>query len=129
MIEEKPTVLVVDDEAINRIVLQGLIERLDVPCRIASGGEEAIGIARDPSVQVVFLDLQMPPPDGYETARTIREIRGDNISIYALSAYSPDDVREHTAAARFTDVLQKPLNIDRLKELLGINPDPEAPGA
>lgn len=129
MSDRTPTVLVVDDEAINRIVLQGLIERLDVPCIIAGGGEEAISIVSSGEIDLVFLDLQMPPPDGYETARRIREIRGDSIAIYALTAYKPEDVRERTTSEGFTDVVQKPLNTDLLKQILRVNPGPERPGA
>jgi len=129
MSDRKPTVLVVDDEAINRIVLQGLIERLDVPCIIAAGGEEAINIVSSDEIDLVFLDLQMPPPDGYETARRIREIRGDTIALYAITAYKPEEVRERTTSEGFTGVVQKPLNPDLLKQILRINPGPERPDA
>lgn len=129
MSDETPTVLVVDDEAINRIVLQGLIERLNVPCHLASGGEEALEIIRRTSIDLVFLDLQMPPPDGFETARLIREIRGGDIAIYALTAYRPEDVRERAKREGFDEVLQKPLDTGVLIRILGLTPVSEDQGA
>lgn len=114
------TILVVDDEAINRIVLQSLIQRLGIRCFVAENGTEAIEITRNETVTIAFLDLQMPSPDGYETARSIRALLKDQVRMYALTAHDPPDVVDRAREAGFDEVLRKPLELETLRSLLQV---------
>ncbi len=71
---DKPTLLLVDDEASNLKVLQELFPADSYRCLIAYDGESALRLLREHrNVALVLLDVMMPGESGYETCRRIRE--------------------------------------------------------
>ena len=68
-------VLIVDDDARNRMALEALLEDLRQPLVVASSGEEALGKTLKDDFAVILLDVLMPGMDGFETAKLIRERR------------------------------------------------------
>src|SRR4030095_12097129 len=69
-------ILVVDDEADNRMLLERLLRKAGFQVKVASGGAEAIGIFQDWRPQFIWTDLRMPRTDGSQMTRRIRELDG-----------------------------------------------------
>jgi CheY-like chemotaxis protein len=68
-----PTVLVVDDSAVDRRLVQGLLEQLDGwDVELAENGRQALASLQDHKPDIVVTDLQMPEMDGLELVRAVR---------------------------------------------------------
>jgi len=92
-------VLVVDDDAVVRDVLERMLRLNGHDVIVAAGGEEAVALYRTLSevVDLVMLDLCMPGMDGYETFRQLRSVRADARVI--LCSGTPDSRRVESALA------------------------------
>jgi len=116
----RPRVLVVDDNAINRLVSTKLLEKLN--CRVDTGvnGVEALeAIARDP-YDLVLMDCHMPILDGYEATAAIRQLDSDRarIPVIALTAGAMAGEREKCLAAGMNDYIAKPVTREQLVAVL-----------
>jgi PAS domain S-box-containing protein len=119
-------VLVVEDNYINQVVVQGVFEDFGLQCDLASNGLEALSIMQqagtDLPYKIVFMDCQMPEMDGYETTEAIRQGRAGehNISvpIVAMTANAMKGDREKCLASGMDDYLSKPINPDAIEEQL-----------
>ena len=70
------TVLIVDDEQHIRLLIEQTLEELEdegVELLTAADGEEALDVIRNQSPDLVFLDVMMPQPNGYEVCRTVKQ--------------------------------------------------------
>lgn len=113
-----PTVLVVDDNAVNRKVAQASIEALGVRVRLASSGAQAIGLAREEYFELVLMDLRMPGLSGFETIERLQDTARPPGHIAALSAdYDSEDFKQLSALA-VEDCLVKPLRQEELRGAL-----------
>ena len=65
-------VLVVEDNAVNCLVVQAMLERLGMTVTLANDGAQAVAALQAHDVDVVLMDCQMPVMDGYEATRQIR---------------------------------------------------------
>jgi CheY-like chemotaxis protein len=84
---DKATVLVVDDEEPNREWLRRLLEPEGFSVILASGGQEAIDIARATSPDLIMLDLMMPNVTGFDVVEALRaKPATQNIPIMVLTA-------------------------------------------
>ena len=70
--EEKPKVLIVDDDLTNRTMLQAMLTPLNYDVLKAENGIKALEIMKKMEVDLVLLDLMMPEMDGFETCRRIK---------------------------------------------------------
>ncbi|MGE4442234.1 MAG: response regulator [Desulfomicrobium sp.] len=113
-------VLVVDDHRINRKTAVLLLEKLGFRVSTAENGLDALGKVRCENFDMVFMDVQMPMMDGYETSRAIRAMGGKfaSMPIIALTANAMDNDRERCLDAGMSDYLPKPLPWDRLLAVL-----------
>ncbi|HEY3951244.1 response regulator [Phenylobacterium sp.] len=98
---EQFSVLIVDDNAINRQVLEMILDSVGMAHVSVENGLEAVTAMRDTAYDAILMDLQMPVMDGFEATRRIRELearRGARHStIIVVSANCLD---EHVAAGR-----------------------------
>jgi CheY-like chemotaxis protein len=86
----------------------------------AHDGLEALDAVEKHRPEVVLLDIGLPKLDGHEVCRRIREKPwGQNITIIALTGWGQDDDRRRSLEAGFNGHLVKPVDYDRLLELLG----------
>ena len=84
---EPPTVLVIDDEPQARGLLELLLTNQGFRVALAEGGQAGIADALRLTPDVVVVDLIMPPPDGFEVVRRIREREdGDRMTLVVYSA-------------------------------------------
>lgn len=118
--QNKLSVLIVDDNNINRIVMKKTIQSFNINVTEAENGYEAIQIVKDVSFDMILMDILMPGLNGYETTEHIRNQGGLNssIPIVAVSANEIESTKEKALAYGMSSVLEKPLNKKDLKELL-----------
>jgi CheY-like chemotaxis protein len=90
--------------------------------RIAGDGRTALDIlAKEPDVDLVFMDIMMPVMDGYETIRRIRAMEGfSSLPIIALTAKAMKEDRKKCIAAGASDYLAKPVEEDRLFSMMRV---------
>ena len=67
-------ILIVDDHPVNQLVLAAMLAELGFDADTANSGLEAIEMAADRHYDLIFMDIQMPIMDGYETTRQLRKI-------------------------------------------------------
>ncbi|MCP9491630.1 MAG: response regulator [Solirubrobacteraceae bacterium MAG38_C4-C5] len=114
------TVLVVEDNPVNRRMLVLLVERHGHVVAAAASGEEALARLGDGGIDLVFMDCQMPGLDGYETARRWRRREGDGgrVPIVAVTAHAMVGERDKCLQAGMDGFLTKPLPAEKLGSVL-----------
>jgi len=113
-------VLIVDDNATNRMVAQALCEMFDCTCEAANDGIEAIDAVQAARFDLVLMDIKMPRMDGVSAARAIRALPGavGGVPIVALTANAdPDDAAGYLAAG-MDGVVEKPMKPEHLLAVL-----------
>lgn len=113
------TILVVDDEAAIRDVLQVTLETYNYRVLTASDGLEAIALCQnypDP-IHLVLIDLMMPRMDGFATIAALQPIRPQCRAI-GMSGVSPPDIVHQAEAVGFQRFLTKPFSAQELLQAL-----------
>ena len=109
-------VLVVDDNATNRMVAEGLCEMFDCTSECAEDGVQAVEAARSGRFDLILMDIKMPRMDGVEATRVIRELPAPICltPIIALTANAdPEDAKTYIACG-MASVVEKPIKPDKL---------------
>lgn len=110
-------VLICDDSAMARKQLaKALPEEWDVVIDFAGHGGEALEKIRTGEVDVMFLDLNMPVKDGYETLAEIRECDYPVVVIVVSGDIQPEAVTRTTRMGAY-DFIKKPVATERLAEI------------
>lgn len=111
MDEPAPSILIVDDELLNRKLLETLLHPEGYRTRVATSGEQAlISIADDPP-DLILLDVMMPDMDGYQVAAILKaDPATANIPIVMLTARSDHDARLAGLTAGAEEFLIKPID-------------------
>ncbi len=116
-------VLVVDDDAVNRLVLKTMLSRRGYRVIEAADGQEAIDRARATGPSVVLMDINMPRMTGIEAAARITELLPDRSPrIVAVTADVSARQRAACAAAGFDGFIDKPVTMRSLFEVLESDP-------
>ncbi|AXR05326.1 response regulator [Salinimonas sediminis] len=111
-------VLICDDSGFARKQMARAIpEGWDVALSFASNGEEAITAIRQGKADVVFLDLNMPIMDGYQTMQVIRE-EDLPCLVIVVSGDVQEQARKRMISMGALDFIRKPIDNPRLCELL-----------
>ena len=113
-------ILIVDDNATNRMVAEALCEMFDCTSEQAVDGVEAVEAARMRGFDLILMDIKMPRMDGVTATRAIRALPGPaaQTPIVALTANAdPSDVRAYLDAG-MNDVVEKPIKAERLLSVL-----------
>lgn len=132
-----PRVLVVDDQSVNRHLLQQFLDLLGAEAVCASSGQIALDRCRTMRFDLILLDLHMPGLDGFAVARQIRAqgpVGGDakggdgdtgdgdggrpRLPILAVTADSHPKRREQARAVGIDDLLVKPVSLAALEQVL-----------
>ncbi|MCK6447788.1 MAG: ATP-binding protein [Planctomycetes bacterium] len=113
-------VLLVEDNSVNRMVMEATLARLECVVVAAEHGAAAVECLAREAFDVVLMDCQMPVMDGYEATRQIRASGGPsrNVRIVALTANALEGDRERCLAAGMDDYLSKPVMRGALLEAL-----------
>jgi CheY-like chemotaxis protein len=112
-------VLVVDDNEINLQIAREMLAGAGLAVELAADGEQAVQRVREQAFDLVLMDMQMPVMDGLEATRTIRRLPGlGRLPIAAMTANAMDTDRRQCTEAGMNDFLTKPIEPERLFELL-----------
>ncbi len=110
--------LVVEDHAVNLMVMLGVLRKLGYDCiETAKDGVAAVAAATKGKFDLILMDCQMPRMDGYEATRTLRAA-GVRTPIVALTAHAMSGDREKCLEAGMDDYLTKPVLVDKLSQAL-----------
>ncbi len=117
-------VLVAEDNLVNQKIALLMLERLGYRADHVANGLEAVDAVRNIPYDVVLMDLQMPELDGLDATRRIlaEHPAGRRPRIIALTANAFDDDRAECLAAGMDEHLSKPLQKERLEQVLAQSP-------
>jgi Signal transduction histidine kinase len=104
-------VLIVDDDATNRLVAAKMLKEFEVQNNMACDGVEAITAASSFSYDVILMDIRMPEMDGLQATRTIRA-RGGRLQTVPIIAFTANAFAEDVEAcheAGMNDLVVKPV--------------------
>ncbi|TNC85503.1 MAG: hypothetical protein CSH49_17745 [Alcanivorax sp.] len=109
---EKIDILVVEDNYVNKLVMEGQLKKLGFQVFAAGNGKEAVTMMEKREYDLVFMDCQMPIMDGFEAARQVRQLNNRNASIpiIAVTANTNPGDRENCISAGMNDYIKKPFN-------------------
>lgn len=116
-LQSRPHVLIVDDNATNRVVAQALCEMFGCTSETAEDGVEAMDVVQSRPFDLVLMDIKMPRMDGVQATTAIRALDGpvSSIPIIALTANAdPDDAKRYLAVG-MAAVVEKPIKPERLR--------------
>ena len=111
------TVLVTDDNPMNRKSIALLLKQTLIKVDMAESGEKCISKCNTNNYDIIFLDHQMPGMDGIETLQHIKKITGDT-PIIMLTANALAGAKESYIKAGFTDFLSKPVEPMLLEKMV-----------
>ena len=114
-------ILVVDDIRTNLVVTAGLLAEYRCQVDTCTGGADAIEKVQRERYDLVFMDHMMPEMDGIEATRNIRALEGEyyrQLPVIALTANAIAGMKEMFLANGFNDYLSKPIEIDKLDDML-----------
>lgn len=117
---EKKKVLIVDDDSRNIFALTATLKARAFECLSCTSAAEALRILKtDAPIDVVLIDMMMPDMDGYEAIPLIKAIphRRDT-PVISVTAQAMVGDREKCLAAGADDYISKPINVDKLLEIL-----------
>ena len=111
-------VLLVEDNPVNREVATELLRRAQLDVETAEDGARAVELASTRAYDLILMDVQMPTVDGLEATRRIRKALGPAIAIIAMTANAFDDDKVACIEAGMNDHVAKPVDPDRLYQVL-----------
>ena len=114
-------VLLAEDEHINRVLIRTLLQQFDVEVTCVESGEQAVEEGRNGMYDILLMDVQLGEMDGLEATREIRKFekkRGGHLPVVALTAMAMPGDREKCLQAGMDDYLSKPVERDRLVDML-----------
>lgn len=113
------TILVIENEVSNRILIERVLSTRGYHCISASNGREALEMLDHEHVDLILTDLSMPVLDGYRTTQLIRARPGmEQVPIVAVTAYALNDEGEAARHIGCTEYLTKPFKPRQLLEVV-----------
>jgi putative two-component system response regulator len=112
---EEFTVLLVDDDNFNLMIMQGMLEETNATILTARNGEEALQqLEANPQLDIMLLDLQMPVMDGFQVLQLVRQnTRLHTLPVIVVTADQQEVTRVLGMGAN--DFLPKPFNPDEMR--------------
>ena len=110
-------VLLAEDSEANIFAISAYLEMVNVPVLVARTGPEALEMAKSEHPDMILMDLNLPRLNGLEVIRHLRSSKEfENVPIVIISALSDDSEHVRTSGADY--FLSKPINLDKLDELM-----------
>lgn len=114
------TILIAEDDNINFLLLKKILELKKHTVLRAVNGQEAVEMCRvNLDINLVFMDIKMPIMNGFEAFEIIKIVK-PNLPVIAQTAYSSIEDKEKIIRAGFTDYITKPLDKEKIFELLAV---------
>ncbi len=114
-------ILIVDDNAMNLAVAQGLLKGTRLQIDVAASGEECLELIKRKTYHLICMDHMMPVMDGVQTLHAIRALEGNpsrDIPVIALTANAVAGARDLYLKEGFQDYLTKPIDADKFENML-----------
>jgi len=112
------TILIVEDNLLNQMVIKKILDDWEVNYFIANNGKEALDILEKEKVDFVFMDLQMPVMDGFETTVVIRSkntaVLDPDVPIIAFTADAFPETKIKVLEAGMNDYVTKPFKKEEI---------------
>ncbi len=112
-------ILVVDDNAMNLSVAEGLLKNTEIKVDKAADGEKALELCKEIKYDVILMDHMMPRMDGIETMKRLKQMSDSpnaDTPVIVLTANAISGVREMYLKEGFVDYMSKPIQGKRLEE-------------
>lgn len=117
--EREGCVLLVEDNPVNRTVVEAMLRSLGLQVSAAGDGAEAVSMVSREKYALILMDCRLPIMDGYEATRRIRQLPGlETLPIIALTANARHGDREICLQAGMNDYLAKPFKRTDLQQVL-----------
>ncbi|MEM6355052.1 MAG: response regulator, partial [Pseudomonadota bacterium] len=117
-----PEILVVEDNAVNRSVVEHMLLSIGVGCVFANNGEEGVEAFWELKPKLVLMDVSMPVMNGYDATRRIRELElgldAPACRIVGLTAHALEGDRQRCLASGMDDYLSKPVSLEQLRSVI-----------
>ncbi|MEW2914913.1 ATP-binding protein [Leisingera sp. JC11] len=111
-------VLVAEDNAVNRLLVEKFLHATPVELAFAQDGREAVARFEDFAPDIILMDMSMPEMDGLEATRAIRALPRPQPAIVALTANAFESDRKACLAAGMDEFMSKPISKAKLLDLL-----------
>jgi two-component system cell cycle response regulator DivK len=115
---QEATVLIVEDNVSNFLLMARLLGFLGIHCEWKTSGYEVVEYADTlPRVDLILMDIRLPYEDGYEALRKLRvspTLR--SVPVVAVTAYANEEQLQRAHSAGFDGFLGKPLDPDRFPD-------------
>ena len=113
--EEKSTILYVEDNPDNRLLVKRILMAENYKLLEATNAAQAINLLESTTPDLILMDINMPDMDGYTLTTKIRSMPGlARVPILALTANVMRGDKEKTLEAGCDGYIQKPLDVDQL---------------
>ena len=109
-------ILVCEDSELNQRLVRAILKRKGLRVDVASNGEKALSFLEENSYDLIFMDVQMPVKNGYETTKIIRDQLKLSTPIVALTANFMAAERQKCKEVGMDDYLAKPFQKNQLFE-------------
>lgn len=109
------TILLAEDDEINRILIQKVALKKGWQVTFAENGEQAVALLQQNDFDLILMDVQMPVMNGFLATQIIRSMereKGTRIPIIAMTAHALDGDNEKCLEAGMDDYFTKPVNFD-----------------
>ncbi|HIE07461.1 MAG TPA: response regulator, partial [Desulfarculaceae bacterium] len=119
---KKLKILIVDDNHVNIKIGSKMLAKIGYRSSSADNGVEALKALAEKYYDIVFMDIQMPVMDGYETTRQIRNrltpTLNPEVIIIAMTAHALKRDHDRCLEAGMDDFLTKPVRLKELNEIM-----------
>jgi signal transduction histidine kinase/CheY-like chemotaxis protein/ligand-binding sensor domain-containing protein len=115
---ESPSVLVAEDNLVNQKLALKMLEKQGYNADLAINGLEVLDMIEKRDYQIILMDVQMPEMDGIEATRLIRNKKGSQPIIIAMTANALKEDQQECIAAGMDDFLSKPVKPEELGAML-----------
>lgn len=114
------TIMVVEDDAINMMLISEVLGKMGFDVIKAYNGKEALEILPQHDPILIFMDVNMPEMDGFATTRLIRQLDSHygKLPIIALTADAMQGDKEKCIEAGMTDYISKPFRLEEIEAVL-----------
>lgn len=119
--KNQKTILIVDDNARNRLLLQEIFLSTGYKTILAENGVIAIDFLKKVNVDMIFMDIEMPQMNGIETIKYIRNNFSEpqkNIPIIILTAHNLNDFINSLSELDYDGIIEKPYSPVKITEYI-----------
>jgi CheY-like chemotaxis protein len=112
--------LIVDDLVINRFYLRQTLRNMNFTVVEAPDGKVALECIAKDDFEIIFMDIEMPVMNGFETIRAIRQLSGAKAKLKVIAVTSHDSAysSEISEFELFDGFIAKPISVEKLKKFI-----------